>query len=170
MKKLRSKCLNGETAMRKRSVSENHDIVFHDTVISLFGDERDHEELKSHSVYKQFQAKFKRIHDVGKSHHCTDAETLLMVTRTFGTSMQGIAFGRLDDVADFIRTHGDTKEKILAPEMYAYLLQCGYYNQSSTAIAGKKLIGEVLNTLCQMMKNHSASDDFKKFGIEISKT
>jgi hypothetical protein len=157
--------------MRKKSVKDEYDIKPSDTLAGLFvgSVNRNHQELKDNSVYRQFQNKFRDIHNIGVAKNVGAGEVLGMIVKIYGLFLDNIAYGKLDEVLKFVRETIDTKEKILYPEMYSYLLKTGYYNQSSTRITPKPMMEGFCSTVIEMMSNKRPREEFLQLGIEMSK-
>jgi len=157
--------------MRKKVISENREIEYNDTIESIFGkkEDREHLGLRDHPVYKQFQNKFKRIFNIARHYKSPDGETIKLIGHTFGEPLDRIPYGKLDEVEIFIKENIETRDKIITPEIYAYSVQTGYYQKSSTALPSRYLVEKFYPMLASMMEERRPVSDFIQFGIEVSK-
>lgn len=156
-------------------VERDYRVKDEDTLTGLFGANawtqgtRDHGKLKGHPVYELFQKSFRAIHRIGEYANVPAGEILLMISIQFGFTLDTCPWFRMKEVYYFVKENIETRYKILYPELNVYLLQTGYYDKSSTAIAPKPVIGQTFEILGDMMKRGASTEEFKKFGIELGK-
>lgn len=158
---------------RTRRTTEDGDcfINYNDTLTSIFGEKesRNHSELKEDSRYKQFQNKFREINKVSEKRLIPAGEALRLIVIQFGTSLENIQFGKLDEVRDFLEKNVERMYAFTEPELHSFLLRCGYYEKSKTSVAPKSMLAGYCSTVYSMMKNKCAKEQFVEFGIEVSK-
>ena len=92
-----------------------------------------------------------------------------MIVEIHGHYLDRTYFGKLDEIREFVRENIDTRYKILDPELHAHLLQTGYYEMSSTAIAKKDITTEFCRALYKMGVDKVPTEKIRKYGIKVSK-
>lgn len=162
--------------MNKRSSGGSYttvfDVGFGDTITSLFGtkETRDHEKLRDNPAYKKFQEKFNSIFDLGQKYNVPDGEIQVMIHKAYGISLDETEFGRIDELRDFVEKNINQRYAFINPEIHAYLLRCGYYQQSATSCAPKFVVAKYSRQVLDMMNAGCSTEKHLQFGIDFSKT
>jgi len=137
-----------------------------DTIVSLFGYERDHAEIKNDPVYKKFNEWTKRIQYIGTNNNVPLGEILLLINYAFGYVWDTIPFGKYNEVYEFIKKNYDLRYKWIDPPLHEYLLKTNYYETSSTMV-DKKATSIFCNNLYGMISAKRPKEEFLQMGIQI---
>lgn len=155
--------------MNRRSW-DDYSIKPKDSLKSLFGEElrRNHEQLKDNPVYCVFQSFFKKLRKIAERNGCAFNQHILLISHGLRKDLEEITFKEFDEVESFVSEHASTLYKFYDYDFHSYLFQCGYFEISSTAVAGKDLISKFFEVIRQMKENKCTTQQFREYGILVA--
>jgi len=154
--------------MKRGSRGEAREIANHESIVSIFGiaQERNYDNLKDDPTYKEFNRKIREIQDVATNMDFPVVEALQMILYNFGFWWDTIPYGRMNEMKEFVRNNGETRYKIIYPEMHAFLLTTGYYKMGKQK-PSKELMSSFCGKIGKMMQEKRPREDFLNLGRAV---
>lgn len=137
----------------------NVSIVAGESIRSKFGllYERDNDSYRNDPIYSSFCKKIGMIQNEGARHGLCAGTVLLMVNSNYGYTWDTIPYGRMDEIAEFVKMNISRWIEFTAPDLHHTMNDIGAYKVPDKQLAAKGHVQGVAERLGDIILNRRGS-------------